>query len=318
MRTCPKCKKNIENDKAKFCRYCGSPLPPVQGAQPEQQQKKVGEAMQEMYGQTAYEQDAVLATTATSEPASNAGMSPNHVLGGHHSPASDNGVVLGQGGDQHFSRQAKTSNPKTSHKARAVGCFLGVLVLAASFFYLFMKTSGEKTEDERTESIEELAENERTDGKMELAENERTDGRMVFAVPQQFTCKEKEVEVETGETLTVFTVEDSSGINCTLCSDKQTDLSGETFEEYWINWEAEEDKQFSKTLYDEGVKTVNGYTCRYKISQYDINGVVVYWRFYILFDEETLQCCVASCYDRIASPEYVDEILESVRFKSSR
>ena len=29
MRECPKCKKNIENDKAKFCKYCGAELEPV-------------------------------------------------------------------------------------------------------------------------------------------------------------------------------------------------------------------------------------------------------------------------------------------------
>lgn len=47
MRTCPKCKKTIENDKALFCRYCGHelsvPVEPEPKPEPEKEQELVSE-----------------------------------------------------------------------------------------------------------------------------------------------------------------------------------------------------------------------------------------------------------------------------------
>ena len=64
-----------------------------------------------------------------------------------------------------------------------------------------------------------------------------------------------------------------------------------------------------------GSKEVNGNKCVYKIVRYNVNGVYVYWRFHVLFDEDSGKCCIVSCYDRNESTDYVNEVLESIRFK---
>lgn len=65
---------------------------------------------------------------------------------------------------------------------------------------------------------------------------------------------------------------------------------------------------------DSGTIKINGNDCLYKISKHYINGVYVYWRFYLLFSP-TGKVFLASFYDIDKSTEYVNELLNSVRFK---
>lgn len=148
-----------------------------------------------------------------------------------------------------------------------------------------------------------------------LADNERTDGRVIFTIPEGFNCESEEVEAMPGSKLTVYNLSNDAIGNCTMCSDYDTDTSTKNFDEYWNSWEGEDDKKLPKTNVDRGSRTINGHNCMYRIIRYNVYGVHVYWRFYILFDELSGKCCVASFYDRNESTSYVDEILESVRFK---
>lgn len=150
---------------------------------------------------------------------------------------------------------------------------------------------------------------------MPLDENERTDGKVIFTVPASFDCESKVVEPLPDSELTLFTLSNEQSANCYLCSDYDSDTSIDNFKEYWKNWENEQDKVLPKRIIQEGSKIINGDTCMYRIVRYNVNGIIVYWRFYILFDESSGKCCIASCYDRSESPSYIDEILNSIRFK---
>lgn len=131
-----------------------------------------------------------------------------------------------------------------------------------------------------------------------LADNERTDGRVIFTIPEGFNCESEEVEAMPGSKLTVYNLSNDAIGNCTMCSDYDTDTSTKNFDEYWNSWEGEDDKKLPKTNVDRGSRTINGHNCMYRIIRYNVNGVHVYWRFYILFDELSGKCCVASFYDR--------------------
>ena len=53
----------------------------------------------------------------------------------------------------------------------------------------------------------------------------------------------------------------------------------------------------------------------YKIASYDADGVDVYWHFYLLFDKPTGKVAVVSAYDVNQDLDYVDKLLNSIRFQ---
>ncbi|MEG1539040.1 MAG: DUF2569 domain-containing protein, partial [Muribaculaceae bacterium] len=143
--------------------------------------------------------------------------------------------------------------------------------------------------------------------------NERTDGRVIFSIPTDFTCEEQNVDVE-GNSLIIFSLESSTYGNCTICSDYDVDKSDKNFLSYWEGSKDEDANKHSSTNIDMGTTSINGNDCKYKITKYDVNGIFVYWRFYLLFDDKTGKVFVASCYDINTSTEYTDELLNSIRF----
>lgn len=208
-----------------------------------------------------------------------------------------------------YSEQVQEVIPKSFRRVSKFD--LGVLasIIIVPFLCYAIGISSLNAEVENRESLEaEIRE-------VPLADNERTDGRVIFTIPKGFNCESKEVEAMPGSKLTVFNLSNDAIGSCTMCSDYDTDTSSKNFDEYWNSWEGEDDKKLPKTNVDRGSRTINGHNCMYRIIRYNVNGVHVYWRFHILFDESSGKCCVASFYDRNESTSYVDEILKSVRFK---
>ena len=74
-------------------------------------------------------------------------------------------------------------------------------------------------------------------------------------------------------------------------------------------------KKYSTENVDRGTITINGNDCLYRITKHYVNGVYVYWRYYLLFDDETGKVFLASFYDTNNSTNYVNELLESVKFE---
>jgi hypothetical protein len=147
-----------------------------------------------------------------------------------------------------------------------------------------------------------------------LEYNERTDGRVIFTIPDGFECESQVVNTE-GVNLTVFSLSNDEIGNCTMCSDYDTDKSIKNFDSYWDSWKDDDLKNYNTENVDRGTKTINGNDCLYRITKHYVNGVYVYWRYFLLFDDETGKVFLASCYDTNNSTYYIDELLESVKFK---
>lgn len=208
-----------------------------------------------------------------------------------------------------LSNQVQVIIPETFRKVNKIDwCVLASLVTIPIICFVIGFSSINSDAENRENQEKEVME-------VPLAEDERTDGRIIFTIPATFECQSKEVEVGTDSKLTVFTLQNETIGNSVICSDYDTDMSTGNFNEYWTNWENEEDKELPKKEIAEGDKEINGNKCLYKIVCYKVKGVRVYWRFHILFDEESGKCCIVSCYDRDESTDYVNDILNSIRFK---
>ena len=208
-----------------------------------------------------------------------------------------------------YSEQVQEVIPKSFRKVSKFDWGVLAAIIVVPFLCFAIGMSNINSEVENRESLEaEIRE-------VPLADNERTDGRVIFTIPEGFNCESEDVEAMPGSKLTVYNLSNDAIGSCTMCSDYDTDTSTKNFDEYWNSWEGEDDKKLPKTNVDRGSKTINGHNCMYRIIRYNVNGVHVYWRFHILFDEVTGKCCVASFYDRNENTSYVNEFLESVRFK---
>ena len=208
-----------------------------------------------------------------------------------------------------YSEQVQEVIPKSFRKVSKFDWGVLAAIIVVPFLCFAIGMSNINSEVENRESLEaEIRE-------IPLAENERTDGKIIFTIPDSFQCESEEVEPMPSSKLMLFSLSNESVGNCTICSDYDNDNSIKNFDEYWKGWEGEDDKKYPKTNVDRGSKTINGHNCMYRIIRYNVNGIHVYWRFHILFDDLSGKCSVVSCYDRNESTCYVDEILESIRFK---
>lgn len=136
-----------------------------------------------------------------------------------------------------------------------------------------------------------------------------------FIIPKEFSCDPSLAYDIEGKDLYAYNLESSFGV-VTLCSEYKADSSSSNFDRHWEAWEDKEQKE-SLTDVDQGVQSINGNKCLYRICKYsEKNGESIwYWRFYLLLDNETGKSCVLSSYDGGDSTAYVDEILNSIQFK---
>ncbi len=209
-----------------------------------------------------------------------------------------------------FSKQVKMIIPKSFRKISVTDIVILVVTVALPVILFFVGWHQiNSIVDTRAEQETELANS-------VLSDDQRTDGRVVFTIPSGFTCEQNDVNLENGLSLTMFTIEsEETGNSCTMCSDYDTDKSQTNFDEYLDAWKDNEATGYNHETIDSGTVSVNGNDCLYSIVRYDVDGVDVYWRFYLLFDDETGKVFVASFYDTGDSTDYVSELLESVRFK---
>lgn len=207
-----------------------------------------------------------------------------------------------------FSEQVQEIIPKSYRKNSPLdwGFLIGIILLPV---FLFVVGYSQIT------SMVQNRENQEAQLKnVELTYNERTDGKVIFTVPDGFECKSENINTE-GQNLTVFSIENDAIGNCTMCSDYDNNKSMANFNSYWENWKDADIKLYDMDDVDSGTRHINDRDCLYKITKHNVNGVYVYWRFYLLFDDETGKVFLASFYDSDASTDYVDELLESVKFK---
>jgi len=207
-----------------------------------------------------------------------------------------------------FSHQVQEVIPKSFRKISSIDwAMLATSVLLPIFLFVVGYSQIYSLVDSRNNQEEELK-------KTELAYNQRTDGRIIFTIPDGFECESQVVDAE-GVSVTVFNIYNEEIGNCTVCSDYDTDKSIQNFNSYWDNWKDEEAEKYSTENVDRGTITINGNDCMYRITRHNVNGVYVYWRYYLLFDGGTGKVFIASFYDTNNSIYHIDELLESVKFK---
>lgn len=207
-----------------------------------------------------------------------------------------------------FSDQVQEVIPKSFRRVSSTDwAIVAASVLLPVFLFIVGYSQMNSLVDSRTTQETELR-------KTELAYNQRTDGRVIFTIPDSFECESQAVDVE-GTSATVFSINNDEIGSCTMCSDYDSDKSIENFDSYWNSWKDEDIRNYNTDNVDRGTINVNGNDCLYRITKHYVNGVYVYWRYYLLFDDETGKVFVASFYDLDNSTDYVDELLESVKFK---
>lgn len=181
-------------------------------------------------------------------------------------------------------------------------CALGVIVLIPIMLLIIGISQIYLKESSKFETAE-----------MVIAENERTDGLMIFTVPDGFTCDSRHVE-SSGEDVTLFDIE-GDGASGTMCSAYDTDTTTANFDIYWNAWTEDSFKENPMSDIDHGIKTINGNICKYRITKCLVNDVEVYWFFHLLFDEINGTVCLLSMYDTRDNPEYLDDLLKSIKFE---
>ena len=147
-----------------------------------------------------------------------------------------------------------------------------------------------------------------------LKSDERTDGRVCWKIPNGFKCDEHQVEVAKGQYQKLFQLENDSIGNCTVVSDFDNNTSWTNFEEYFTNWEDSDASSLPNRKIDGGEKSINGNKCLYRVTEYSLDNALVYWHFYLLFNEKTEKVVLLSAYNS-GEDSYIQELLQSVRFE---
>ena len=207
-----------------------------------------------------------------------------------------------------FSDQVQEIIPKSFRKISSTDwAMLATSVLFPLFLFVVGYSQINTLVDLRNDQEAELL-------STDLSYDQKTDGRVIFTIPDGFVCESQVINTE-GVNLILFNINNDEIGNCTMCSDYDTDKSIKNFDSYWDNWKDKDIKEIGIENVDRGTKKINGNDCLYRITKHNVNGVYVYWRYYLLFDGETGKVFVASFYDTNNSTYYVDELLESVKFK---
>lgn len=148
-----------------------------------------------------------------------------------------------------------------------------------------------------------------------LKDWEKTDRKIVFCVPQSFKVESKNVEVQPGQFEQIFNVSNESVGDCTIVSDFDNNSSWRNFDSYFNNWKDPELSSIPNQKIDGGEKMINGNKCLYRIIEYRLDDNVVYWHYYMLFNEKTGKVAVLSAYDLGVDNSYIQKLLQSVRFE---
>lgn len=137
---------------------------------------------------------------------------------------------------------------------------------------------------------------------------QRTDGNIVFCVPKGFSCKDS---VFAGCRL--FLLLGESETEVTLNSGFDSDDSPEHINSIYRDLGGEEMEGYESAVVADVTKSDKSVTKCIRVRKYTGQGIVVYWRFAVLFDKTTGKMCLVSAYDK-GKGDYLEPLLESVRF----
>ena len=212
------------------------------------------------------------------------------------------------------SRQVQEVIPKSFRKVSKVDwiVLLAIILIPNVLWVIGVTQLSDTTGSQKIETSEGLSQN--TDS-LYYAETEQ----VKFIVPKEFSCDASlayDIEGKDLYSYDLMNEVDPSYSIVTLCSEYKADSSFSNLDRHWEAWKKKEHKEVYMNDVDRGVQSINGNKCLYRICKYfDKAGEDMYWRFYLLFDNETDKSCVLSSYDDGISTKYVDEILNSIQFK---
>lgn len=180
---------------------------------------------------------------------------------------------------------------------RRRGVFVGAFMLVLA---MFIMAGTARTDRRRAVTFKKTQNNK--------ASRQHTDGNIVFCVPKGFSCKDS---VFAGRRL--FFLEDESETEITLNSGFDSDDSPEHINFIYSDLGGEAMEGYESTVVADVTKSDKRGTKCIRVKKYTGQGIVVYWRFAVLFDKATGKMCLVSAYDK-GNGDYLEPLLESVRF----
>lgn len=199
-----------------------------------------------------------------------------------------------------FSSQVQEVIPKEYRKRTKLDyVIVAIMVFVPLFSFVFAFCKAYQTQSDLGEYIENTS----------LKSGEHTDGIVAFSLPQGFECDSSYYE-----DLMVFLLSHSDEVSISLVSAYDSDRSEKNINQCWRETEDEDLAAFQKEIIVDEKRSVNSIPYSYKVTRYHIGDTYYFWRFILLFDEDSSKMCLISCYDSGAE-SYVSELLESIRFK---
>lgn len=204
-----------------------------------------------------------------------------------------------------FSDQVQRIIPKSFRKVTSVdwAVLVALLIVPVSSFVVGCSQINYSEKHHQIESEDEGV----------LAYNQRTDGRIVFTIPDGFECKSEDYDSD-GTKIIFFSLVNDNEENCTIFSSYDSDKTYSNLDSYWNAWKADGITDSNIGDIDKGLIKVNGNDCLYRITKLYVGDGYLFWHFYLLFDDKTGIVVLLTCYDGVDSPNYIEEILESVQF----
>lgn len=198
-----------------------------------------------------------------------------------------------------YSKQVQEVIPKEYRKRTKLDYIIvAVMVFVPLFAFGFAFCKAYQTQSDYGEYIENTS----------LKYGEHTDGIVAFTLPQGFECDSSYYE-----DLLVFLLSHSDEVSISLVSAYDSDRSDKNINQCWRETEDEGLAAFQKEIIVDEKRIVNSIPYSYKVTRYHIGDTYYFWRFILLFDEDSSKMCLISCYDS-GSESYVSELLESIRF----
>ena len=143
--------------------------------------------------------------------------------------------------------------------------------------------------------------------------NQHTDGRIIITETEGYVFDTEESDdVVFYQLKTPENLESSEEVSCEILSDYNDTETQAEFEKWWEQWKEARIYSSVDGTKSEGVTTIDGNQCFYKISSLYSEEL---WRFYMIFDEQSMKCCYVSSVDnKELDDNYMQQILESIKF----
>lgn len=142
-----------------------------------------------------------------------------------------------------------------------------------------------------------------------LKNGEYTDGRVAFMCPESFYAETIFNEDDRG-----YVLSNDEGMTITVISSFGVSKDRATFDETWPHWKDDSSHDYESEVVKDTPGKINGHDYFIRIEKYIVEGSSVYWRFALLFDDNTGKVCLVSGYD-LGDNSFFHDVVSSIRFE---